>query len=194
MKSFQFPLERVLSWRQTQQTMAEAALARLLGEQRSLQQARLDLQSGRATEQATVARASFSPGAVVERLDLVRTWTHSEDRRLGLRLHELEKAVQNQKRAVADATRNVKMLERLRTRRQSEWKAELDHELELLTGEWAVAQWRRQHVERSSSSKRRLSFHHLSQTAHDTGHGLRLRMQLPRPPRRFPPPGPRWFA
>jgi hypothetical protein len=35
------------------------------------------------------------------------------------------------------------MLERLRARRHSEWKAEVDHEMETLTGEWAVTQWRR---------------------------------------------------
>ena len=64
-----------------------------------------------------------------------------------MRLTELQKAIEGQKRAVAEAARNVKMLERLRVRRHSEWQAELDHELELLTGEWAVAQWRRQQQE-----------------------------------------------
>ena len=144
MKGFQFPLERVLSWRQTQQTMAEAALARLLNEQRSLQQARVDLQTGRASEQGTVARAPFSPGVEIEKLNIVRAFTEREDRRIVVRLHELQKAIEDQKRAVAEAARNVKMLERLRVRRHTEWKAELDHELELLTGEWAVSQWRRQ--------------------------------------------------
>jgi flagellar biosynthesis chaperone FliJ len=146
-KGFQFPLERVLSWRQTQQTMAEAALARLLNEHRTLQQARVDLQTGRASEQGTVAHAPFSAGVAVERLDIVRAFTEREDRRIIARLQTLHKAIEDQKRAVAEAARNVKMLERLRVRRHTEWKAELDHELELLTGEWAVAQWRRRQQE-----------------------------------------------
>jgi hypothetical protein len=142
-KGFQFPLERVLWWRQTQQTMAEAALARLQGEQRATHQARVDLQTGRVTAQVTVARAPFSNGMELDKLDRLRMWTNREDRRLGTRLQELQKAIEEQKRVVADAARNVKMLERLRTRRQSEWQTEVDHELETVTGEWAVTQWRR---------------------------------------------------
>jgi hypothetical protein len=142
-KAFQFPLERVLSWRQTEQTMAEAALARLLGEQRSTQQARADLQTGRVTAQVTVARAPSSQGTELDKLDRLRMWTVREDGRLSTRLQELQKAVEDQKRVVANAARNVRMLERLRTRRHSEWKAEMDHEMETLTGEWAVTQWRR---------------------------------------------------
>ena len=144
MKSFQFSLERVLGWRQTQQTMAEAALARLMGEHRNTQQARIDLQNRRVTAQLTIAKAPTTPGTEIERLDDLRTWSEREDRRLATRLVELQKAIAGQKRVVAEAARNVKMLERLRTRRHSEWKAELDHELETLTGEWAVTQWRRQ--------------------------------------------------
>ena len=143
MKGFQFPLERVLWWRQTQQTMAEAALARLQGEQRTTHQARVALQTGRVTAQVMVARAPSSYGAELDKLDRLRMWTDREDRRLGARLQELQKSIDDQKRVVADAARNVKMLERLRTRRQSEWQAEVDHELETLTGEWAVTQWRR---------------------------------------------------
>lgn len=143
MKGFQFPLERVLSWRQTEQTMAEAALARLLGEQRSAQQARADLQTGRVTAQVMVARAPSSQGTELDKLDRLRMWTVREDGRLSARLQELQKAVEDQKRVVANTARNVRMLERLRARRHSEWKAEVDHEMETLTGEWAVTQWRR---------------------------------------------------
>lgn len=143
MKSFQFPLERVLAWRQTQQTMAQAALVRLLVEHRKLHQARSDLQTGRVTAQGTVARAPASQGTELAKLEVLRIWTDREDRRLVARLVEVQKAIEEQKRAVADAARNVKMLERLRTRRRFEWTAEMDHELETLTGEWAVTQWRR---------------------------------------------------
>ena len=143
MKSFQFPLERVLSWRQTERTMAEAALARILGEQRATEQARTDLQTGRVTAQVMVARAPSSTGTEIDKLDRLRVWTVIEDRRLDARLQELQKAIDDQKVAVANAARNVKMLERLRIRRHTEWRAEVDHEMETLTGEWAVTQWRR---------------------------------------------------
>jgi len=142
-KGFLFPLERVLSWRQTEQTMAEAALARLLAEQRSTHQTRVDLQTGRVTAQVVVARAPSSPGTEIDKLDRLRMWTDREDRRLSARLMELQKAIDDQKRAVAAAIQKVRMLERLRTRRHSEWTAEMDHELENLTGEWAVTEWRR---------------------------------------------------
>ena len=143
MKGFQFTLEKVLGWRQTQQTMAEAALARLLGEHRTVHRTRLDLQTRRTTAQGAVARAGATNGMELATLERLRVWTDREDRRLAARLKELEKAVEEQKRAVALAARNVKMLERLRTRRESEWKAEMDHEFETQTGEWAVIQWRR---------------------------------------------------
>jgi flagellar export protein FliJ len=146
-KGFQFPLERVLSWRQTQQTMAEAALARLMGEHRSVQQARIDVQTGRVTAQGAVARAAATQGTELARLERLCVWTDREDRRLAARSRELEKAIEDQKRVVAETVRNVKMLERLRTRRQSEWRAEMDHEFETQTGEWAVSQWRRRQAE-----------------------------------------------
>jgi uncharacterized protein YbcI len=79
----------------------------------------------------------------IDKLDRLRMWTVREDGRLSARLQELQKAVEDQKRVVANTARNVRMLERLRTRRHSEWKAEVDHEMETLTGEWAVTQWRR---------------------------------------------------
>jgi hypothetical protein len=143
-KTFQFSLERVLGWRQTQQTMAEAALARLLVEHRNTEQARIDLKTRRVTAQLTVAKAPATQGIELEKLERLGVWSNREDRRLAARLLELQKAIADQKRVVAEAARNVKMLERLRTRRHAEWKAEMNHELETLTGEWAVTQWRRQ--------------------------------------------------
>ena len=144
MKSFQFSLERVLGWRQTQQTMAEAALARLLVEHRNTEQARVDLRTRRVTAQLTIAKSPETVGVELERLDRLGVWSNREDRRLATRLIELQKGIAEQKRVVAEAARNVKMLERLRSRRHAEWKAEMEHELETLTGEWAVTQWRRQ--------------------------------------------------
>jgi hypothetical protein len=141
-KGFHFTLEKVLAWRQMQQTMAEAALARLLGEHRSVHQARCNLQTGRVTAQLTVARAPANPGTEIAKLETLRLWTGNEDRRLSTRLRELEKAIDNQKLALATAARNVKMLERLRARRQAEWTAAIDHEIETQAGEWALTQWR----------------------------------------------------
>jgi hypothetical protein len=146
-KGFQFPLARVLSWRQTQQTMAEAALARLLAEQRSVHQARIDGQTGRVTAQGAVAHAAATQGTELARLERLCVWTDREDRRLAGRLRELEKAIEDQKRVVAETVRNVKMLERLRMHRHSEWRSEMDHEFETQTGEWAVTQWRRRQAE-----------------------------------------------
>jgi hypothetical protein len=142
-KGFQFGLERVLAWRQMQQTMAEAALGRLLGEQRRLNETRLALRQSRVTAQTAVARAPSTRGAEVDKLDTLRVWTDREEQRLWGRIRELEKAIAEQQLAVAGAARNVKMLDRLREKRLSEWTAEQDRQLESLTGEWAIGQWRR---------------------------------------------------
>lgn len=143
MKAFQFPLERVLAWRETQQAMAEARLEILLAEQRTALQRRHDLQWGRIVAQGAVARAAETRGTELADLESLRAWTNHEDRRVAARLRELDTAIQDQRKVVATASRNVKMLERLRTRRHSDWQAAMEREFESQAGEWAITQWRR---------------------------------------------------
>lgn len=100
MKKFHFTLEKVLAWRRTQQTVAEAALARLLDERRAVRQARRDLLARHAEAQGALARSAATHGAELANLESPRIRTGRENRKLAVRLVELEKALEDQKRVV----------------------------------------------------------------------------------------------
>jgi hypothetical protein len=145
MKSFQFRLERVLSWRGTQLTLAEAKAEQLKGGLRNTDMAMAELAKRRTAAQGTVGRASMVSGAELDVLERSRVWTIREEKRLAARKLELQRSIEEQNCRVAQARRGVKLVERLKERKHQIWKGEADHEIDDLAGESAIAQWRRLH-------------------------------------------------
>ncbi len=145
MRAFRFRLERVLTWRGTELTLAEAKAEQLLSSLRATQEAIAQLAVRRASAHAIVGGAALISGADLSRLESARIWAIREAQKLAARKFELEQAIDAQNRRVAEARRAVKLVERLKERQHGKWKAEADHEIEELAGESAIAQWRRLH-------------------------------------------------
>ena len=146
MKGFRFRLERVLSWRGTQLTLAEARAEQLKGGLCKTDMAMAELAERRAAAQGAVGRASsMVSGAELDLFERSRVWTVREEKRLAARKVELQRSIEEQNRRVAEARRGVKLVERLKERKHQIWKGEADHEIDDLAGESAIAQWRRLH-------------------------------------------------
>jgi hypothetical protein len=143
MKSFRFRLERVLSWRGTQLTVAETKAQQLLGGLRTTNQAMADVVERRAAAQTAVGRASSLSGAELGAFEASRVWAIREEKRLAARSLMLRQSIEVQNRCVTEARRGVKLIERLKARKHDSWKAGADHELDDLAAESAIAQWRR---------------------------------------------------
>jgi hypothetical protein len=143
MRSFRFRLERVLSWRGTQLSLAEAKAEVLIGSLRTTDEAMADVVAGRASAQALLGRASTLTGGDLGVLEASRIWAVREEKKLAARRMELQQSIEVQNRCVAEARRGVKLVERLKERKHENWKTEADHEIDELAAESAIAQWRR---------------------------------------------------
>ena len=161
MKAFRFPLERVLSWRQAQLNVEELGLRRLNAE---LQAVARDLEACHSTRQdaqASLLIASSATGTGdttlmirprvqvlgtdLRDLEQVGIWAARRERELLKKVEGLRVMIAKQTRALVEARMRVRLLENLRQRRQEEWTAEENRELEELAGESAVSTWRRLH-------------------------------------------------
>ncbi|MEO8591999.1 MAG: hypothetical protein ABI759_01645 [Candidatus Solibacter sp.] len=143
MKSFQFRLERVLSWRGTQLSVEEAKVEQLAGGLRTTDHAMACVVEGRAAAQASVERAATVSGADLRVLEASRLWAVREEKRLAARKVTLKLAIETQNRRVAEARLGVKLVERLKERKYDVWKADASRESDELAAESAIAQWRR---------------------------------------------------
>src|ERR1700722_10018144 len=129
MKSFAFRLERVLQWRTTS----------LKTEKAKLEPIRALLEDARI-ERETLAQALFQAkqaayrnpldGAALQALDSYAAWGDRQLTLLGGKILGHEQSVDKQNQVVVHCDRNVRLLERLRSRRKVEWLGEHDRELD----------------------------------------------------------------
>lgn len=141
MKAFQFPLEKVLSWRQRQLEKEEAELQGLLSrlqlmETRLAHCRRERDTAGKPRPQGVVA-AGFDVTAVgAYRARLLR---FIED--FTRQIADLKKAIERQQAAVLEARKRMRLLEKLKERRRLQWEAAFSKELEEFAGEAYLARW-----------------------------------------------------
>ena len=146
MKAFQFRLERVLAWRGTELSLAEAKVEELLRGLRTTETALVQIWTRRTAAQAALGGGASVTGSELVALEMSRVWAVREGARLAGQIAELRQSVEAQKRRVSEARRAVKLVERLKERQQALWKAAVEHEAEELSGEFSIAQWRRLHA------------------------------------------------
>jgi flagellar export protein FliJ len=143
MKSFRFRLERVLTWRGTRLSLAEAKLDQLIGELRKADDAVKRLLERRVAAQTPLARSAIVNGADLGVLETFGVWAVREEKRVKTHMIELRESIELQNRIVAEARREVKLVERLKQQKYESWSAEAEHEINELAAESAIAQWRR---------------------------------------------------
>jgi len=144
-RAFRFRLERVLTWRENELSLAEAKAEQLSNSLIATERALSLALASRTDVQAKVTRDPTLTGAELRALEMARVWAVREEKRLTSRVLELQRSIVEHQRHLAEARRAVKLVERLKERQHGKWRAEADHEVEELAGESAIAQWRRLH-------------------------------------------------
>ena len=130
MKKFEFPLARVLEWRRTRATLEESRLGRLNRELRGLEsRAAITRTQQEQSERALRASASLT-GTELVAFDSHKRFLTAECERLSGLAANCRTRIAAQIQVIAQAQRDVRLLERLHHRKHAAWQAELWKEID----------------------------------------------------------------
>jgi flagellar biosynthesis chaperone FliJ len=141
MKPFRFRLEKVLAWRHTELELEQYRTKRLAVELEETERARAQLAVDRTAAEQAVLRAASIDGAALAAHDAYLARLERQERELERRRLEQERRLNEQHQRLMEARRRLRLLERLKTRRQEEWLAEWNRELENFAAESHLARW-----------------------------------------------------
>jgi hypothetical protein len=149
MKKFQFPLGRVLDWRQTLARVEESKLERLYAELRAIESSEAALNAERSRTEESLRHAAGQPGSTIESFQLAAF--DAFRRSVVIRLTQLEqhradcaRRIAAQIQEVARKRRDTKLLEHLKQNRLNAWTNEAAREIEMQAGELYLSKWRPQ--------------------------------------------------
>jgi len=140
-KSFQFPLERALGWRQTQLEQAELRFKQQAGALAEIDRERAEVEAADFCAEIEVRAWRPVWGGDLAALGRFRSQTQRREEALHAKRVECEKELDQRHKAMMEARRRLRLLERLKERRVAEWRAECDRELEQQVAESFLAQW-----------------------------------------------------
>lgn len=140
MNAFRFPLQKALDLRQFQLHLEEAKFERATANLAAVDRERDALRAARATAEHQV-RAAAVLGRDLTALDAFRRRAHIEEGRIAARRGQCEAIREERRRATLEARRKLRLLERLKERRQAEWNAAAAKELEEIASESYSSQW-----------------------------------------------------
>ncbi len=139
MKRFTFPLERVLRWRRTQAELEEARLAELFGELERIRREIAALERELAGGEEALLAAARKGEAVDPRtlafLEEFRRYVRGRRRELRGSETELEWRISEQRKALVEARRRVRILEKFKEKKFGEWRLAADREASRLADE-----------------------------------------------------------
>src|SRR5690349_17967706 len=130
MKSFQFPLQRVLDFRRMQLELEEAKFRHGAASLAALDHARAELEAGAVRTECEVRQWDPVAGGDLAALGAYRTRVRSEEASLAAKRSECARAVAAQQAAMLEARRRFRLLEKLKERRLAEWTSARDRELD----------------------------------------------------------------
>jgi flagellar FliJ protein len=142
-KRFVFRLESVLRWRRSLFEQEQNRLHALVAERDAILLRLKDLEELRQRAEQALLEAPAVTGSELAALEAYRRRLNLERARKQQELADCEARIEAQRQRVLEAQRRVRLLERLRERRFSEWEAELNRELEALAAESYLARWKR---------------------------------------------------
>lgn len=143
MKRFVFRLESVLRWRRSLFEQEQNRLHALVAERDAILLRLKELEELRQRAEQALLEAPAVTGSELAALEAYRRRLNLERARKQQELTDCEARIEAQRQRVLEAQRRVRLLERLRERRFSEWEAELNRELEALAAESYLARWKR---------------------------------------------------
>jgi hypothetical protein len=147
MKKFSFPLERVLSWRQTQSRLEEAALARLQAELQSLDLRCVSLDQSVQDARAQLLAAPSATPIEIGALEHFRASASSQTHFLLQSRRALEQKLALQTQTALERRRDAQLLGQVRDRRWKSWQAATAREIDQQAEESFLARFTRNAVE-----------------------------------------------
>lgn len=135
MKRFSFPLETVRSWRLERAGIEELKLGGILAEKQKLAAAKAQIQSEMAqTARQVLEQASIMP-LDLENLDSFRLHVRRRVHDLENQERECEARIVKQRNKVLEARRQFELIERLKQKAWTEWRAAGNKEQEDMAAE-----------------------------------------------------------
>ncbi len=141
MKSFEFPLEKVLELRRQQLKTEEAQFRRHLRELADIDRRRAEFEAAGAAAEQQVRGWNPLVGRELHALGSFRLHTRQQELDLARPRSECQQRIAAQQKAMLEARRRVRLLERIKERRLTEWQAECDREIEQMASESYLSGW-----------------------------------------------------
>ena len=139
MKRFDFPLETVRRWRMERAGIEELKLRKILAEKQTLVASKLQIESETAqTVQKVLAQPSVE-SLELESLDSYRLYVRGRIRDLENQARQCEARIIEQREKVLEARRQFELLDRLREKALTEWRAAGNKEQEEMAAELFLA-------------------------------------------------------
>jgi len=143
MKRFDFPLERVRRWRREQMSVEELKLQQFRAEMDIITAGKRQIQSELIqTAQQVRAQPAWEPQEL-QSLESYGLYVRGRVHDFEQRERQCEAKVVEQRHKVMEARRRFELLDRLRQKSFSEWKAEVNKEQEQLAAELFLSRGRR---------------------------------------------------
>jgi flagellar export protein FliJ len=141
MKAFQFRLASVVRIREMQLRTEESKLEQLLAARASIQSAIDNLQQSVVVSWNTSKTFPALQSSDLSGLKALDDHARREGVRLRTRLTAQEELVAKQQSVVIEIRRNLRLLEKLKLKRQTEWQQEADRELAALVDDATNSRW-----------------------------------------------------
>ncbi len=130
MKSFRFPLERVLDWRELQMRAEEEKLATLQRHLEMLTQRANALTAAELKSKLSVLKTTLMQGSEVHSLTAFQAQVEKERAALAVETVQCERRVAVQRARLLKAQKDLRVLEKLRERRLVDWTYSYNREVE----------------------------------------------------------------
>ena len=151
MKTFRFPLQRVLEWRALQLRVEEEKLAGLQQQLASLLQTREKLAAERNRSESHLFESGTAAGADLQSWALYQARLVKQQELLAMQLAQCEKLVAEQRQRLLKARTDHRVLERLKERRWRQWVYLNDREVEDTAAEVYLSKWNREDLENKAA-------------------------------------------
>lgn len=130
MKSFQFPLEKVLVFRKRQWEVEAAALESLVAHRAALEAQRERMRASRELAARGIVAEGSHPGSRIAEFEFAQRCCRGAIRRLDIALASLAERIVKQQRVLVEARRNYELVLRLREKRYAQWLIEANRQEE----------------------------------------------------------------
>ena len=136
-------MQRVLSWRRTQLEVEEARFRQQSAVVGELDRQKAEAEAAAIRAEIEVRQRPYVAAAELQALGAFRLRTKIEEARIAGKREAAARELAIRQRAMLEAQRRARLLERLRERREREWEDARTKELEDLAGEAYLSQWNR---------------------------------------------------